>query len=86
MKNSICLLYTWKGFRTNVIQHCKTCDICKQCKRTRKKKYGLLPKKEGEVTKWSRVNVDPCDPKTVRNKNGWNYQIHVMTMVGPVTG
>ena len=25
-------------------------------------------------------------PKTVKNKNGWNYQIHVMTMVDPVTG
>ena len=25
-------------------------------------------------------------PKTVQNKNGWDYQIHVMTMVDPVTG
>ena len=38
------------------------------------------------ITKWSRVNVDLWGPKTVQNKNGWNYQINVMTMVDPVTG
>ena len=30
--------------------------------------------------------MDCWGPKTVKNKNGWNYQIHVMTMVDPVTG
>ena len=50
------------------------------------KKYGLPSGKEGEITKCGRVNVDLWGPKTVKNKNGWNYQIHVMTMVDPVTG
>ena len=72
--------------RNDIIQHIKTCDVCQRCKRTNKNKYGLLPEKEGEIIKWSRVNVDLWGPKTVRNKNGYDYQIHVMTMVDPVTG
>ena len=86
MEQSIRSIYTWKGLKDDVKQYCKTCDICQRCKRTRKKKYGLLPEKKGEVTKWSRVNVDLWGPKTVKNKNGWDYKIHVMTMVDPVTG
>ena len=42
--------------------------------------------KVGEITKWSRVNVDLWGPKTIKNRNGWDYQIHVMTLVDPVTG
>ena len=29
---------------------------------------------KGEVTKWNRVNVDLWSPKTVKDKNSWNYQ------------
>ena len=50
--------FYWKGMRNDVIKHCKTCHICQKAKKTNKLKYGLLPEKEGEVTKWSRVNVD----------------------------
>jgi len=32
------------------------------------------------------VNVDLWGPKTIKNVNGYDYQIHVMTMVDPVTG
>ena len=86
MEQSICSIYTWKGLINDVTNHCKTCNICQRYKRTCKKKYGLLPEKKGEITKWSRVNVDLWGPKTVKNKNGWDYKIHVMTMVDPVTG
>lgn len=55
-------------------------------KKTNKNKYGLLPEKKGEITKWSRVNVDLFDPKTISNKNSFEYQLHVLTMVDPVTG
>ena len=72
--------------RSDITQLIKTCDVCQRCKRTNKNKYGLLPEKEGEIIKWSRVNVDLWGPKTVRNKNGYDYQIRVMTMVDPVTG
>ena len=85
MEGSICSMYTWKGLRSNVIQHWKTCDIYQHYKRTGKKKYSLLPEKEGEVTKWSRVNVDLWGLKTLKNKKSWKYKIHVMTMVDPVT-
>ena len=55
-------------------------------KPTNKKKYGLLPEKLAETTKWRRVNVDLWGPKTIKNVNGYDYEIHVMTMVDPVTG
>ena len=42
--------------------------------------------KLAETTKWRRVNVDFWGPKTVRNKNGYTYEIYVMSMVDPVTG
>ena len=32
------------------------------------------------------MNVDLWGPKSVRNKNGYTYEIHLMTMVDPVTG
>ena len=86
MENSIRAIYTWPGLRQDVHHECKTCDICQCCKRSRKKKYGLLPEKEAEITKWSQVNVDLWGPKTIANKNGWEYEIHVMTMIDPVTG
>ena len=89
MEESIRSLYTWKTLRTDVHNHCKHCKHCKTCqlfKTTSKKKYGLLPAKLAEVIKWSRVNVDCWGPKTVKNKNGTNYTIHVLTMIDPVTG
>jgi hypothetical protein len=49
------------------------------------KKYGLLQEKKGEVIKWSRVTVDLWEPKSVGNGK-YTYQVHVMTMVDPVTG
>ena len=51
-----------------------------------KNKYGLLPEKEAEVTKWNRVNLDCWGPKTIKQKNGFDYEIYVLTMVDPVTG
>ncbi len=86
MEQTIKAVYTWPNLRKDVIRFCKTCDLCQRCKKQKKRKYGLLPEKEPEVTKWSRVDVDLWGPKTVQNKNGWDYAIHVMTMVDPVTG
>lgn len=86
MEESIRLMYTWKGLRKDVKECCRPCDKCQRCKTTRKVKYGLLPEKEGEVVKWSRVNVDLWGPKSIVSKNGYTYQLHIMTMVDPVTG
>ena len=78
--------FYWKGMKNDVVKFCKNCHICQKAKKTNKLKYGLLSEKEGEVTKWSRVNVDLWGPKKVKNKNGYTYNVHVMTMVDPVTG
>ena len=86
MEKSIRSLYYWKTLRTDVHNHCKTCKTCQLFKTTTKKKYGLLPAKVAEVIRWSRVNVDLWGPKTVKNKNGIDYKIHVLTMIYPVTG
>ena len=86
MEQSIKSVYTWTNLRKDVERYCKTCNVCQRCKQSCKIKYGLLPEKKGEITKFSRVNVDLWGPKTVKNKNGWDYKIHIMTMVDPVTG
>ena len=69
MKQSIKSVYTWTNLQKDVERHCKTCDVCQRCKQSCKIKYGLLPEKRGEITKFSRVNVDLWGPKTVKNKN-----------------
>ena len=76
-QQSIKAIYNWPGMRKDITQLIKTCDVCQRCKQTNKNKYGLLPEKEGEIIKWSRVNVDLWGPKTVRNKNGYDYQIRL---------
>ena len=35
---------------------------------------------------WNRVNVDLVGPYTVRNKNKGVMQLHLMTMIDPVSG
>ena len=45
MEESIQSLYAWKDLRTDILQYCRTCEICQRCKKTRKQKYGFLPKK-----------------------------------------
>ena len=50
--------FTWKGMKKDCEETCKRCKICQLSKTTNKRKYGLLPEKKGEITKWSRVNVD----------------------------
>ena len=64
----------------------KTCHECQMCKKVGKKKYGLLPPKNAESMRQNRVNVDLWGPKSVVNVNGYTYELHIMTMVDPVTG
>ena len=72
--------------RKDIEEKIKTCPTCQKCKRSLNYKYGLLPEKAAEVTKWNRVNLDCWGPKTIKNKNGFDYEIYVLTMVYPVTG
>ena len=86
MINSIRSVFTWNGLNTQVKRLVKTCVTCQMCKKAGKKKYGLLPPKDAESIRWNRINVDLWGPKTIRNVNGLIYELHVMTMVDPVTG
>ena len=86
MIETIKLVFTWSGLNKQVIELVKTCHECQLCKRAGKKKYGILPPKTAESIRWNRVNVDLWGPKSVVNTNGYTYELHVMTMVDPVTG
>ena len=86
MYQSIKINYTWSGLKSDCEKYCKYCRTCQISKKTNKKKYGLLPEKKSELTKWSRVNIDLWGPKKVCNKNGFEYEVHVCTMVDPTTG
>ena len=79
-------VYTWKGLHADVKRACEHCHICQMSKNAGRKKYGLVPKKEGEITKWSQVNIDLLGLKTICNKSRKVYKIFVMTMADPVTG
>merc|ERR1712115_584657 len=86
MYQTIRLIFTWHGLKSDCKTYCKHCRTCQMSKKHNKKKYGLLPEKKGEVVKWSRVNIDLWGPKKVCNKNGYEYEVHVCTMVDPTTG
>ena len=51
-----------------MVQYYKACNIYQRWKQTQKRKYSFLPEKEGEVTKYSGLNVDLWGPKTVKIK------------------
>ena len=55
-------------------------------KKAGKKNYGLLPPKNAETMRRNRVNVDLWGLKLIVNVNGYTYELHIMTMVDPVTG
>ena len=80
------LSYSWLGLRKDCEEYTKTCHECQIAKRYNKKKYGLILEKEDEITKWSRVNIDCYGPKSIRNRNGYDYNLHVINIVDPVTG
>ena len=71
MYKTIQINYRWQGLKQDCERICKYCRTCQLSKKTNKKKYGLLPEKVGEITKWSRVNVDLWGLKKVNNKDGY---------------
>ena len=84
MEATIRHVFDFKGLRTKVEEHCRTCHICQLTKKQRKK-YGLLPAKAAEVIPWKRVNVDLVGPYTVKTKKG-RFTLNALTMIDPVTG
>ena len=69
MERTICLVYTKKGLKADVKQGCKHCHVCQMNKNAGREKYGLVSEKIGEITKWSRLNIDLWGLKTICNKN-----------------
>ena len=86
MIKSIRLVFTWMGLIIQVWKFVKTCNKCQLCKQAGKKTYGHLPAKIAETIQWNLLNVDLWSPKSVRNVNGFTYELHVMTMIDPTTG
>ena len=35
---------------------------------------------------WPGVNIDGYGPRSIKDKNGYDYNLHVVNMVAPVTG
>lgn len=78
-------LFYWPNLKRTIEDYCKKCKICQMCKK-QKKKYGKLPAKRAEETKWRCVNCNFYGPATVRNKNKTKaIQLLCMTMIDPVT-
>ena len=50
--NTMKSVFTWPKMKNNIEYHIKHCHICQMSKQTNKKKYGLLPEKLAETTKW----------------------------------
>ena len=86
MEKTIRFVYTWKGLKTDMKRVCKHCHLCQMSKNSGKKKLGLVPEKKGEITEWSQVNVGLLGLKAIRNKNGKDYMVHVMTIADLVKG
>ena len=65
---------------------CKHCHVCQMSKNSSRKKFELVSENKGEITKWSKINVDLWGTKTICNKNGKDYKIYMMSIIDPVTG
>lgn len=77
----------WDGMRKDVERYVRTCRKCQLCKKTNKRKHGILPHKEAEPSvPWERVNVDMIGPYTVKQPDGTTKTLRAMTMIDPATG
>lgn len=86
--NSIAQIFGWRGMRTQVEEHVKSCDECQRHKIVGKPSYGKLPLVPALRDKkpFEKVHVDCAGPWTVRVKDDLDsvespYQIHILSMV-----
>jgi len=85
LKATLRQLYWWPTLHRDVKAFCKNCRVCQKCKKS-SKKYGKLPAKVAEQNIWNRVNIDLWGPKSIKNRDGQTYKMHLMTMIDPVSG
>ncbi len=74
----------WKGIRTTIRRHVKSCRSCQVNKR-HSQKYGHLPLKLVITTPWKALCVDLIGPYTLRGKDGSSIDLMCLTMINPAT-
>ncbi len=78
------LMY-WKGMRTTIRWHIKTCRSCQVNKR-HSQKYGHLPPKLVILmTPWKALCVDLIGPYTLKGKDGSSIDFMCLTMIDAAT-
>ena len=84
LEETICAVMHWKGMRSQIRKHVKTCERCQLGKR-HKRKYGHLPPKIATVIPWKQVCVDLIGPYTVKAKDGTILDFMCLIMIDPTT-
>ncbi len=74
----------WKGMRTTIRRHVKSCRSCQVNKR-HSQKYGHLPPKLVIMTPWKALCVDLIGPYTLKGKDGSSIDFMCLTMINPAT-
>jgi hypothetical protein len=74
----------WKGMRTTIRRHVKSCRFCHVNKR-HSQKYGHLPLKLVIMTPWKALCVDLIGPYTLKGKDGSSIDFTCPTMIDPAT-
>ncbi len=74
----------WKGMRTTIRRHVKSCRSCQVNKR-QSQKYGHLPPKLVITTPWRALCVDLIDPYTLKGKERSSINFMCLTMIDPAT-
>jgi hypothetical protein len=85
LEETIAATMYWRGMRTDIRRHVRSCEACQKGKR-RKRAYGKLPPKIAEVTPWAAVCVDLVGPYTLKGKDGTILDFMCLTMIDPATG
>ena len=82
LEETIAAVMYWKGTRSQIRRHVKTCDICQLAKR-HKRKYGHLPPKFSTATPWKQVCVNLIGPSTIKAKDKTVLDYMCLTMIDP---
>ncbi len=74
----------WKGMRTTIQKHVKSCKSCQVNKRPIQK-YGHLLPKLVIMTPWKALCVDLIGPYTLKGKDGSSIVFMCLPMINPAT-
>jgi hypothetical protein len=74
----------WKGMRSLIRSHTKTCKPC-QINKLKKKKYGKIPTQQVITTPWEYLCVDLIGPYTLRDRDKSEIDFMCLTMIDPAS-